>query len=204
MAQHKDLTGTDLHELKGMAAASGGAGDVGKVAASNGAGGSTVRKLTPTEVGIVEHYGQLTISNNAVVTAVTAAVDSTLSTNTDYIQVSSEFDTIPHGINVGVTQQTDSLTATVAGDYRVDLWVDSASSINSTTIAFKFAVNGTISLTRRPKNFMRNAGEFHNSGAFGFVTLAVGQIVTLHMASDNTANITLEDAVFDMVLLRAT
>lgn len=50
MAQHKDLTGTDLHEPKGMSTATGGATDVGKVVASDGAGGSSVRKLIASEL----------------------------------------------------------------------------------------------------------------------------------------------------------
>jgi len=50
MAQHKDLTGTDLHEPKGMSTATAGAADVGKVVASDGAGGSTVRKLLASEL----------------------------------------------------------------------------------------------------------------------------------------------------------
>lgn len=50
MAQHKDLTGTDLHEPKGMSTATAGAADVGKVVASDGAGGSTVRKLKASEL----------------------------------------------------------------------------------------------------------------------------------------------------------
>lgn len=50
MAQHKDLTGTDLHEPKGMSSATAGAADVGKVVASDGAGASTVRKLKGSEL----------------------------------------------------------------------------------------------------------------------------------------------------------
>ena len=204
MAAHNTLTGTELHEPKGIDAATGGASDVGKVVASDGAGASTVRKLIPTEVGVPEHHGQLTISNNATVIAVTIAVDTTLATNTDYIQVVGIWDAIPSGENFGVTQQTNSLTVTQEGIYRVEVWLDAASTINSTTLAFKFAVDGVIGLTRRPKNFLRNAGEFHNLAAFGVVALTPSQVVTLHMASDKTADVTLEDAVFMLTLVRAT
>lgn len=204
MATHNTLTGTEVHVPKGMDALTGGASDVGKVVVSKGDGTTEARKLIPAEIGMPEHYGQLTVSNNAVVTAVTIAVDTTLVTNTDYIKVINVFDAIPHGLNNGVTQQVDTLTATIAGVYRVEVWADTASSINSTTIAFKFAIDGAIGLTRRPKNFMRNAGEFHNLAAFGFVTLLVGEVVSLHIASDKTADITIEDLVFSLVLLRVT
>lgn len=204
MAGHKDLTGTDLHQPKGMSTATGGASDVGKVVTSDGAGASSIRKLIPAEVGLPEHYGQLTISNNATVIAMTAATDSTLATNSDYIQVTGVFDAIPHGVNRGVTQQTNSLTATQDGTYHVEVWLDAASSVVSTTMALKFAVDGVISLVRRPKNFLRNSGEFHNMAAFGLVPLTANQVITLHMASDKTADITLEDAVFQLTLVMAT
>ncbi len=204
MGFHKDVGETNMHEPKNMTTATAGAGDVGKVVVSKGDGTSEVRRLVPTEVGILEHYGQLTISDNATPLALTAAVDSTLGTNTDYIQVTGIFDVVPHGVNNGVTQQTNTLTATLNGDYRVEIWADTSSSINSTTIAFKFAVDGVIGLTRRPKNFMRNTGEFHNLAAFGFVSLLAGEVVSLHVASDLTANIILEDVVFSLTLLRAT
>ena len=204
MARHQDLDEANMHEPKNMTTATAGAADIGKVVASKGDGSTEVRNLIPAEVGVIQHYGQLTMSNNTVAQAVPLAVDTTLATNTDYIQVLGNFDAVPHGINVGITQQTNSITATVAGDYKVHLWADVASSINSTTVAFKFAVDGTIALVRRPKNFMRNAGEFHNTSAFGFVALTAGQVVTLHMASDKAADITIEDAVFDLILVRAT
>lgn len=204
MARHQDLDEANMHEPKHMTTATAGAGDIGKVNVSKGDGSTEVRKLVPVEVGIPQHYGQLTMSNNAVAQTVPLAVDVTLATNTDYVQVLNNFDAIPHGVNVGVTQQANSLTANITGDYKVHLWADVASTINSTTVAFKFAVDGTISLTRRPKNFMRNAGEFHNTSAFGFVPLTAGQVITLHMASDKAADITIEDAVFDLILISAT
>lgn len=204
MGLHKDVGETNMHEPKNMTTATAGAADIGKVLVSKGDGTSELRKLTPTEVGVSEHYGQLTISNNSTPLALTAATDSTLSTNTDYTLVTGIYDAIPHGLNNGITQQAASLTVTLAGDYRVDVWADTASTVNSTTVAFKFAVDGVIGLTRRPKNFMRNVGEIHNLAAFGFVSLTVGEVVTLHIASDKTAAITIEDLVFSMTLLRAT
>lgn len=204
MAFHKDVGENNMHEPKNMSTATAGAGDVGKVVVSKGDGTTEVRKLVPIEVGVLEHYGQLTISDNATPLALTAAADSTLATNTDYIQVTGIFDTIPHGVNNGVTQQTNTLTATLSGDYRIELWADTSSSVNSTTIAFKFAVDGVIGLTRRPKNFMRNTGEFHNLAAFGFVNLTAGEVVSMVVASDLTAGIILEDVVFSLTLLRAT
>jgi len=204
MTLHEDADQANMHEPKGQALLTGGASDVGKVNASDGAGATVTRKLLRTELAdVFEHYGQLTISNNATVLSLTAAVDSTLATNTDYTKVTGIYDAIPHGEQHGITQQADSLTITQTGVYHVAVWADLSSSLNSTTTAFKFAVDGTIALVRRPKNFMRNVGEFHNMSAHGIVMLNAGQVVDLQIASDLTADITIEDLVFTLDLLRA-
>lgn len=205
MGLHKDVGETNMHEPKNMTTATAGAGDIGKVVVSKGDGTSELRKLKRTELSdTFEHYGQLNISNNSTVLGLTAAADSTLVTNTDYIKVTGIFDAVPHGQNNGVTQQADTITATQDGVYVVHFWVDTSSSVNSTVVAFKFAVDGVISLVRRPKNFLRNINEFHNMSAHGFLTLTAGQTVDLRIASDKTADIILEDAVFSLFLLRAT
>jgi hypothetical protein len=204
MGLHKDVVETNMHEPKNMTTLTGGASDVGKVVVSKGDGTTEVRNLVESEVGVPHEFGQLTITNNAASIAMTAAADATLATNTDYIQVVGVFDAIPHGVNNGITQQTNSLTTALKGDYRVELWADTSATVNSTTIAFKFAVDGVIALVRRPKNFLRNAGEFHNMAAFGIVSLEAGNVITLHMASDKTAGIVLEDAVLDLIMIRKT
>jgi len=204
MGLHKDVAESNMHEPKGMTTLTAGAGDIGKVTVSKGDGTTEARKLSRTEMSdTFEHYGQLTVSNNATVISMTAAVDSTLATNTDYIKVTGIYDAIPHGEQNGITQQADTLTIAQTGVYHIAVWTDVASSLNSTTVAFKFAVNTVIALVRRPKNFVRNAGEFHNLSAHGIVMLTAGDIVDLRIASDLTADITLEDLVFTIDLLRA-
>lgn len=205
MGLHKDVAQNNLHEPKGQSLLTAGAADIGKVNVSKGDGTTETRKLLRADIGdLVEHYGQLTISNNAATIALTAAVDGTLATNTDYIKVTGIYDAIPHGEQNGVTQQADTLTITQAGVYHIAVWADLSSSLNSNTTAFKFAVNGTIALVRRPKNFMRNTGEFHNMSAHGIVALAASDVIDLQIASDLTANITIEDLVFTLHLIRAT
>ncbi len=205
MAIHNTLPNTELHEPKNMGNATGGASDIGKVGVSKGDGTSEVRKLSRLELSdTVEHYGQVNASNNTTILAVTAAVDATLATNTDYSKVTGIYDAIPHGENNGVTQGIDNLTVTQAGVYEVAVWANTSASVNSTTIGFKFALNGVIGLVRRPKNFMRNLGEFHNMSAHGYVTLAASDVIDLQISSDVTANITIEDMVFSLKLIRAT
>ena len=205
MGLHKDVAEDNMHEPKGMAALTAGANDVGKVAVSDGNGASTPRKLSQADMDQAGfEYAEHNITGNATVIAMAAAADSTLADNADYVQIVGIWDTTPHGDSNVITQQTDSLTVQTTGVYETHVWLDAASSVNSTVVAFKFAANGAIALARRPKNFLRNASEFHNLSAHGFVALTAGDVITLHMASDTAADITIEDCVFSLVLMRRT
>jgi hypothetical protein len=141
-------------------------------------------------------YGQRAVSLNTTVKAMTAAVDSTLATNSDYSQITGIWNATPDGINSGITQQANTFTIAQAGDYRVEFWATAQSSVNNTQIAFKFAVGGVLSLQRRPKIFMRNTTEIHPGSAFGYAHFNVGDVVSLWIASTQTADITIEDCVF--------
>jgi len=141
-------------------------------------------------------YGQLAISNNTTTIAVTAAVDPTLATNSDYIQVTGVWNAIPHGFNNGVTQQTNSITINRKGVYKIAMWANMTSGTNNTIIAFKFAINGVITLVRRPKTKIGSSGDTENLSAYGFAEFAAGDVITLWIAADKTANITLQDLVF--------
>ncbi len=57
MALLKDQTGANLHEPKGMSTATGGASDVGKVSASDGAGLTVIRRLKGSELDAVAGAG---------------------------------------------------------------------------------------------------------------------------------------------------
>lgn len=145
---------------------------------------------------VANDYGQRAISLNTTGIAITAAVDGTLATNTDYIQVTGIWNAPPDGVNSGITQQTNSFTIAKSGDYRVEFWATVTSNTNNTQVAFKFAVNGVIGLQRRPKIFMRNTTERHSGSAFGYTHFNAGDVVTLWIASTITATVTIEDCVF--------
>jgi hypothetical protein len=147
-------------------------------------------------------YGQRAITGNTTVIAITAAVDPTLSTNSDYIQITGIFNATPDGENNGITQQTDAFTIDKAGIYRIEAWESLASSVNNTSLAIKFGINGVIGLGRRPKVFLRNSGESHTLTPFGYHHFDAGDVVSLWFASTQTANITFEDGVFGAVAMQ--
>lgn len=144
------------------------------------------------------HYGTRTVTNNSSLIAKTAATDPTLVSNTDYTQVTAIFGALPDGVLRGITQQTNSLTVTRAGVYEIMLWASLASSANNTNVAFKFAVNGTINLVRRPMARLDVANQIGSVCANGLVQLAAGDVVTLWMASSVSANIRIQDLVFSL------
>lgn len=146
-------------------------------------------------------FGQRTVTNNTTTTPKTAAVDPTLVSNSDYTQLTGIFTALPDGIVSGVTQQTNGMLIGTTGPYEIKLWSSFTSSVNNTNVAFKFAVNGAISLVRRPRARVGTTGDRVAVAAHGYVNLTAGDVVTLWVASDQTANITIEDAVFSVTYL---
>ncbi|MCY1395257.1 hypothetical protein D9M71_101980 [compost metagenome] len=144
------------------------------------------------------HYATRTITNNATLIAKAAALDPTLVSNTDYTQVTGIFDALPNGNIRGITQQANSLTITRDGVYEIMLWASLSVSTNNTNIAFKFAVNGAISLTRRPIARLDVANQISAICANGLPALVAGDEVTLWMASTTATNVKLVDAVFSL------
>lgn len=148
------------------------------------------------------NYASRTITNNASAVAKTAAVDSTLSSNTDYTQVTGIFSSLPDGISRGITQQANSLTIARTGAYSIGFWASLQASANNTTLAFKVAVNGVIQSVRRPRARLDVAGSLYAISANGLVPLLAGDVVTLWLASTTNCNVTISDAVFSLTELR--
>lgn len=150
------------------------------------------------------HHGQQNVTNNLVTLFVPTAADATLQTNTDYVQVVGIFEPIPHGLNYGVTQQSNQLTITRSGRYLIHLWATLSASVNNPNVGFKFAVNGGITLARRPWVRLGNSGEKSNISAHGFVSLVAGDVVTLYVASTAANNLTINDMVLSLTEMIAT
>lgn len=147
-------------------------------------------------------FGQRAVTLNTTAIAMTAAVDPTLATGTDYIQIVGIWNAPPDGQNNGVTQQTNTFTIATSGVYRIEYWGGVKSDTNNTQVGFKFAVNGVLGVVRRPKIFMRGAGEVHSGAAWGYAHFNAGDVISLWMASTLTANVTIEDMVFGTSIIK--
>lgn len=148
-------------------------------------------------------YGQLFISENTDLIALTAAVDPTLATNTDYAQVTGVWDAIPHGLQSDFEQVADGLKCLRAGVYAVHFWAALTFSTNNTNVGFKFAKNGVIATPRRPWARVGTSGDRISVSAFGFVELAVNDVMTLWVAAGNSGNLDINDGMFAFTELMA-
>ena len=146
-------------------------------------------------------FGQLNATNNSTAIAITAAVDPTLNTNTDYKQITGVWQTPPYGVNNGVTQGAASLTITKTGTYKIEFWASLTSSNPSTNIAIKFAVNGSIGLSRKPWAKIGTGGDKIMLSAHGIHNFSAGDVVTLWIAADASSNITIFDSVCSLTEL---
>jgi len=150
------------------------------------------------------HCGQQNVTDNATTIAITAAGDPTLHDPTDYVQVTGIFDAVPHGVNNGVTQQTNQLTIARTGTYRIAVWCTFTTSTNATSIGLRFALNSVVGLARTPRNRVGTANDRRQIVAHGIHDFSAGDIITLYAAADTTTNVTFEDMVFSVVEMIAT
>jgi len=217
--EHKNIPEDGLHEPKGISIAS-----ASRVYKSDGAGsGSWVQVDSDTLKGTINNasaadlrvvtdgsggfktqptpassFGTMNLTDNATTKAVTAATDTTLNTNTDFVEfdLSMEFDSLQ-----GITAGPNYLTIDQSGLYLVDLWASVKSSVNATKFSLKFVLNDTTFVTRGPKLTLGSLGQIYNMSANGIHTFAANDQVKLYIAADKSANITIEDMTFQLVYL---
>lgn len=149
------------------------------------------------------HFGQRSVTGNTTPIAFTAAVDPTLATDSDYDQITGVFNATPDGENNGITQQTNSLTIQRNGVYEIKVW-GTLFAVNACDIGFRFAVNGTLAVGRKPKAHVRNNNASAGVSGFGFHEFAAGDVITLWAACTASTDVTITDMVFAIVEMRSS
>lgn len=199
--QHTTLTSANVHEPKHITDTT--IADAGKVITPSGSGASELRSLTPEEVGINFSYGEFGIDNNVSSFSVTAAVDPTLHTDSDFIllnstRVPSSQDEINNMTFDGVN---NTLTLTVSGVYRIGGWFNAFSDTANSKVGVKYTANGAPSggviITD-----IGTVGRTENLSGFGIVTLTAGTVIGISLACDKSANITITDYRMNLDLIR--
>jgi hypothetical protein len=221
--QHKDLTGNDLHESKGVSSAGAGTmetadgvggsgwqklatqslegvtsdGTAGQVVSVDGAGGFTI-----IEPGGAT-FGEMKIIDNSTPIALTAG---SLSTDGDYVKVDT---------GIWVTGETDGVTfnssgyleVVTAGLYEISAWgCVSISAVGTNLVGIKYSVDDT-NASLSPRKITRqsnNANDIGSIAASGFMTLSAGAKVSLWVVCDTNTNFTMLDGGLTLTLLKAT
>lgn len=221
MPEHKDIPESGLHEPKGVSTAAAnrvyvangsGSGSWSQVDANtlsgtmsnsaeadlvvvtDGSGGFTTKEDTSS-------FGMLTLTGNSTAISVTAAATSNLSSNSDYTQVSL---TMASPTLLSMAAGSNYLEISQTGYYLISFWANVFNNTTSNTVAVKFAVNGTDFVERRPKAELPNSSDMGNISGSGIHEFTAGDKIYLYIASEKTANITIEDMALSLTYLESS
>lgn len=189
MPEHKDLTGADLHEPKGVDSAS-----AGQVYVADGLGSG------------VWHYngwhihGQMLIVNNTTAEVTPTAADATLNTDSDYTKIITGW-SAGH-TDGGVTFSTDELIVPLAGEYKLSTFLGISLPSNNQKVGIKYAINDSTpySLSKFVAT-AASAGDYINVSGCTIVTLAANDTVGLYIATDLAGDPTVLEAGLMIELL---
>ncbi|QDP51655.1 MAG: hypothetical protein Tp1100MES1331091_23 [Prokaryotic dsDNA virus sp.] len=202
MAEHRTLLSTDVHEPKHITDST--SADAGKVITPSTGGSSELRYLTPSEVGVNFIYGEVALDQNTTSFSIPAATDSSLYTEADYVQLNSARTPavyLDHANGVTFEGATNSLIPSVSGDYRVHFWMNVKSNTANTKLGVKAKQNGTW-CNFTTKTDIKEVDRVQNITGSIITTLTPTNEVSLYVASDKSADITVQDMRFYIELVR--
>lgn len=191
--EHATLTGSQLHEPKGVETATS-----GQIYVADGLGSGDWNYPG----GYL--YGELYIGAGSTGLTLNSVADTYVIYNPTAEWTTNGY----NGVTLNATNGT--ITATTAGTYKVDFWTTftTASLASGTKYKFKYAVNGTTDTNRTLVVQKNTAGvDVLTCSASGIVTLAANDVLSVYVAGDATsANtiVTALDAGFIATLLKVS
>lgn len=222
--QHQAISDPYIHEPKGITTAL-----ANTLYMANGGGSGTWTKASSTllqglagDGGIANQrvvtdgtngfklitnqaYGAMVMNNNTNALALTAAVDATLNTNSDYFPVTGTgAPWIVSSVASGVTFVTDRLVAPATGVYKFEVVANiSAFPTATAKVALKYRTNGTSYGTRRFSTKSAGASDSGQIVLSETLILAATDFIQLYAASTATGGLILEDVVASLQLVSA-
>jgi hypothetical protein len=200
--QHLTMPSALVHEPKHITNTT--ASDIGKVITPVGDGTSILRRLTADEAGVARTYGESAVNANSTAFAITIATDLTLYSVSDYnILTPTLLPTMYGDQQDGVVFSAvdNSLTPSVTGVYRVSFWINIRSDVTSTVVGIKARKNG-VWADFTIKNVVQTSGSVQNISGHILTDVTAGNPVVLAVASNKSADITIEDLRFDLELIK--
>lgn len=196
--EHSAIVSANCHEPKHISDAT--TGDAGKVITpdSTTSGTSILRllKLEELDFTTVPHINLNIIANTTPV-AVTAAVDGTLHTSSDYSAI-TQFTEDTGYAKVGFTFNagTGQITVPETGVYRMSLWLSITSDAVNSVVGLRFGVGGNYFPVASPvlKVEVVAASEIQSLSAMGEYSMTASDVLTIGLACSKTANITVHEA----------
>lgn len=221
--QHKDLTGNELHESKGVSTAA-----TKTVPVADGVGSTDWQKIEPKNLegittdgvagaGILVDgaggflykvpggsvFGEMVVTDNSTIIALTAGA---LGTDGDYVKVDTGIWTTGE-VNDVTFNSSGYLEIIEPGLYEVSFWgCMSISATGTNLVGLKYSIDDT-NTTLSPRKITRqsnNADDVGAAAASAFVQLAAGAKISMWVVCDAaTTNFTMRDAGLTVTLLKA-
>jgi hypothetical protein len=189
MPEHKDLTGADLHEPKGVDVAS-----AGQVYLADGLGSGS---WSHTQLKV---HGEMFIVSNTTAEVTPTAADATLNTDSDYTKIITGWST--GHVDGGIVFSTDELVVPYDGEYNIAAWACIKVGANNQTVAMKYAINDTAPFSTQKLISTGSATGHHVAFAgHATVTLTANDTVSLYMATDLAADPTVVEAGLTIALV---
>lgn len=183
--EHVDIADGERHEPKGASTAT-----AGQIWVADGAGSGAFSNTT------YNAHGQMSINANTTAKAMTAAVDATLATNTDYVKMTGAAFPWSLYYQHGIVFNTDKFTLTYPGYYIISFWGTFQIAAINTFIGVKYAINDTAPYsTQKLITQATTANDNKTLGATSIIgPVNANDTLSLYLASTNTTNVTLKDA----------
>ena len=187
--EHDAITNAELHEPKGVSAASD-----NQIYLADGLGSGAWSD------NIQNTHGDMVITGSSTATAVTAASDATLSTDSDYTKITAGW-TLAHG--EGITFNTDEIIVPTLGHYYLAFWATVKVPTTNNFIGVKYAVNDTTPYSsRKIIGQSQTANDYLNLSGVGIVTsLTANDTVSLYIAGSKSDNLIVQEAGLVCLLL---
>lgn len=151
-------------------------------------------------------HGVMAITNNTNAFNLTAAVDPTLQTNSDYVLFTGTgAPWAGENLFGGMTFNTDRLVIPVTGIYRVDLWSNIIQfPSNTARVGAQYRVNGATFGPRKVVDKSNSAGDVGQLSGFGIGSFTAGDFIQIYVASDTTGGMIMRNANTLLTLVRET
>lgn len=202
MPLHKDLSNSELHEPKGMQVLTGGAPDIGKVVVSKGDGKTETRRLISSDLNIASFGSMKIVKNLTIGTVLSAAVDSTLYTETDYTQITNLY--VADDL-FGVGFFNNELILSTSGTYFLGGWMSIKSSAINVNAAFSLTIDGAVpdlSTRPSPRHTVGTGDDEILVSVGGTSALTAGQQIGIAIAVDGATTLTISNSTIHLHLLR--